>query len=32
LARGEATLIEIGRTYNVSHMTISRLKNRAETV
>jgi DNA invertase Pin-like site-specific DNA recombinase len=26
LARGEETLVEIARTYNVSHMTISRLK------
>ena len=28
LARGEETLVEIARTYNVSHMTISRLKTR----
>ena len=28
LARGEETLVEIARTYNVSHMTISRLKER----
>jgi DNA-binding CsgD family transcriptional regulator len=26
LARGKETLVEIARTYNVSHMTISRLK------
>jgi DNA invertase Pin-like site-specific DNA recombinase len=26
LARGDETLVEIARTYNVSHMTISRLK------
>jgi DNA invertase Pin-like site-specific DNA recombinase len=26
LARGGETLVEIARTYNVSHMTISRLK------
>ena len=26
LARGEETLVEIAGTYNVSHMTISRLK------
>jgi DNA invertase Pin-like site-specific DNA recombinase len=28
LACGEETLVEIARTYNVSHMTISRLKTR----
>lgn len=28
LARGKETLVEIARTYNVSHMTISRLKTR----
>jgi DNA invertase Pin-like site-specific DNA recombinase len=28
LARGDETLVEIARTYNVSHMTISRLRER----
>jgi DNA invertase Pin-like site-specific DNA recombinase len=27
LARGKETLVEIARTYNVSHMTISRLRD-----
>jgi DNA invertase Pin-like site-specific DNA recombinase len=31
LARGDETLVEIARTYNVSHMTISRLKERHAT-
>ena len=28
LARGDETLVEIAQTYNVNHMTISRLKER----
>ena len=28
LARGDETLVEIARTYNVSHITISRLRER----
>jgi DNA-binding CsgD family transcriptional regulator len=27
LAQGDETLVEIARTYNVSHMTISRLRD-----
>jgi transposase len=27
LKRGDETLVEIARTYNVSHMTISRLRD-----
>ena len=30
LSRGEETLVEIARTYNVSHMTISRLRAQHE--
>jgi DNA invertase Pin-like site-specific DNA recombinase len=30
LNRGEETLVEIARTYNVSHMTISRLRAQHE--